>query len=172
MTFKRVGSIFTFFTVNFVRSISNILLCKWNVFAPRSNELEFDKWYNTYKYTFLKVFLSVEWNMYPRFSFPQDFSWEDWSQGVMVAGQIRFPIINWFLSHQFKNDLWFQWLYSQTKHWAPDEMFASYWMMAMSGLVITRLTAQIPRITSREWRVVSRGVRGCRMLMYLGKQIK
>ena len=92
-------------------------------------------------------------------------------EGVMVAGQIRFPKINWFLSHQLKNDLWFQCLYSQTKHWAPDEMLASYWMMAMSGLVITRLTAQIPRITSREWRVVSRGVSGCRMLMYLGKQI-
>ena len=56
---------------------------------------------------------------------------------------------------------------SQTKHWAPEEMLASYWMMAMSGLVMTRLTAQMPRITSREWRVVSLGVRGWRMLMYL-----
>ena len=46
-------------------------------------------------------------------------------------------------------------------------MFASYWMIAMSGQVITKLTAQMPRITSRECRVVSLGVRGCRMLMYL-----
>ena len=61
--------------------------------------------------------------------------------------------------------------YSQTKHCAPDEMLASYWMMAMSGLVMTRLTAQIPRITSRECRVVSRGVSGCRMLMYLRTKI-
>ena len=62
--------------------------------------------------------------------------------------------------------------YSQTKHCAPDEMLASYWMMAMSGLVMTRLTAQIPRITSSECRVVSRGVSGCRMLMYLRKKLR